>query len=241
VDGASDELFAGAALAEDEHVGSGAGDALDEVEDVVHLLAAAEDSLVAVARVERLAQLAVLLHERAAFERLVDDDLDLVELEGLGEIVVGADLHRFDGGVGRGVGGHHDDGRVGVQLDRAFEHDHAVGAGHSKVGDDEVVLFFDEPLHAGRAVGGGVDGVAFFEEEDLEQLSHAQFVVDHEDTAHDWASETASVPGRGAMGNSTVKVLPAPTVLVTLMRPPCSSTMRSTCARPRPVPCSLVE
>ena len=42
VDGARDQLLAGAALAADEHRDVGVGDAIDEVVDLAHLVAAAE-------------------------------------------------------------------------------------------------------------------------------------------------------------------------------------------------------
>ena len=62
----------------------------------------------------RLAQHAVFGTQAADLQRAVDDVLDLLEREGLGQVIAGAGLHRLDGVFNRRVGGHQDDGASGV-------------------------------------------------------------------------------------------------------------------------------
>ena len=65
------------------------------------------------------------------------------------------------------------------------------------------------------------------EAEDGEQVApHLGFVFDDQDLLH----------GEGNNGRRTVKVVPRPNVLSTVISPPCSSTQRFTITRPRPVP-----
>ena len=58
----------------------------------------------------------VLLKQPETFERLLDDELHLVNVEGLLYEVVRAELECLAGGFDRGEGGHHHDGRVGQKL-----------------------------------------------------------------------------------------------------------------------------
>jgi hypothetical protein len=44
---------------------------------------------------------------RLVLQRLLDDQQQLLDLEGLEDVVVGAELHGLHGVLGGGVGGHH--------------------------------------------------------------------------------------------------------------------------------------
>ena len=77
---------------------------------------------------------------------------DVVEVERLVGEVVGADLHRLDRGVHRGVGGQQDDDDVGVVLLDPAQHGDAVDVGQLVVEQHEIDAVGDalERLLAGR-------------------------------------------------------------------------------------------
>ncbi len=114
------------------------------------------------------------------FHPAADDAPDLVDVDGLGDVVEGAELHGRDRGLDGGVGGHHDDSGLGAQTLDAFERLDAVHARHAQVHDDEIVEAGAEPLHGRRAVGGGVDLVAVALEDRSQEFQHAGLVVDDE-------------------------------------------------------------
>ena len=100
VDGAGDQLFAGAALALDQHGDVLAGDLADGLVDLAHGGAAAQDGAVHV-RVRRgLSDDGRLAHPPGHLQRLVDHPPQLVLAERFEQVVVGAVLHRLDGRVG---------------------------------------------------------------------------------------------------------------------------------------------
>ena len=109
VDGAGHQLLAGAALALDEHGGAGVADRLHQLEDRAHLGRLADEVLELALDAELLLQDAGAVLQLLALERLGDGEAHLVDvLEGLGQVVVGAGLHRLDRRLHRGEGGHHD-------------------------------------------------------------------------------------------------------------------------------------
>ena len=108
VDGARHPFLAGARFAGDEHGAVGARDLLDQLEDGEHLVAAADDVGELMGAAERPLQQHVLLPELALLERVAHLHLQLVDVERLAEVVVRAQAHRFDGGVGRRKRRDHD-------------------------------------------------------------------------------------------------------------------------------------
>jgi len=61
---------------------------------------------------EPAAQAGDLLREAARRQRALRDEEHLVDVERLGEVIVGAALHGLDGGLHRSVRRHHDDGGI---------------------------------------------------------------------------------------------------------------------------------
>ena len=149
VDGAGHQLLAGAALARDHDGGRAVGDLADGVEHLDHPAALADDVLEAVLGLELLPEVEVLVAELLALERVPDDEVDFVELERLGDVVVGAELHRLHRGLGRGHRGDHDDRGVGGDLLGGAQHLQPVHLRHAQIGDDHV-----EGLAAERFDGG---------------------------------------------------------------------------------------
>jgi hypothetical protein len=138
VDRARDQLLAGAALAGDQHRRGRAGDPADQSEDLLHGLGPRDDVLEAVLALDLALQPRDLSPQRALGQRLVDQEQELLDLERLGDVVVGAELDRLDRGLDRAERGDHDDvRRVGQGADVADQIE-AVEVGHPQVGDHQI-------------------------------------------------------------------------------------------------------
>ncbi len=186
VQGAGDELLAGAALAGDQHRGRGVGDALEDGVHVDDRLALADDP-------EAGRPLArgggrhgdlprgVGVGEVPRAQGLLDDDPHFVLIEGLGDEIEGARLQRLDGDVHRAVGRHHHHGAGGVVAQRGAEQLHPVDLGHAQIGDHQVDVVLFEEGQGRLAVFCGVNVVAVAAELSDEHLAQVRFVVDDED------------------------------------------------------------
>ena len=180
VDGARHPFLAGARLAGHEHRAVGARDLLDQLEDGEHLLAAADDVRELVRRAERALQQHVLLPQLALLERVADLDLQLVDVERLAEVVVGAQPHGFDGGVGRRERRDHDAEHVLIDPLGGAKHLDAAHVGHLDVGDQQIEAAALELLDRRAAVLGQRHVVAFAAQHDGQQLAHRSLVVHDE-------------------------------------------------------------
>jgi hypothetical protein len=160
VDRPRHELLARAALAEDEDRRGGGRDLAEDVEDRLHLLAAADDAFEAVALVEGALELDVREDELPLLEGLADLGAEDVEVDRLVQVVVGALVHRLQGGLVRGVAGEHDDlGLGGAAADVA--HDvQSRHVAHDQVGEDQVEALLVDELEALGAAGRDADVVA---------------------------------------------------------------------------------
>ena len=138
VEGPRDELLARAARAFHEDRGARRGDLADLVEKPLHRGRRAHHAAEAVLVVETLAQLRVFGFEIARAQGPLQHEVELVEVDGLGEEVAGAGLHGLDGGFHRAVGGEEDANRVGEALAHGLEERNAVAAGHANVGEHDV-------------------------------------------------------------------------------------------------------
>ena len=138
MDGAGDQLLAGAALAVDQHRRGGAGDALDQREDRLHPAALADDVVEGVFLLQLAAQVDVLVRQLGPLQGLLRHDLQLVDVERFRNVVGRSQLHRLDGRLGGGVGGHHDHRRAAaVHLDLPQQVE-AVAVRHQDVAQHEV-------------------------------------------------------------------------------------------------------
>ena len=106
------ELLARAGLAAHEHRRVGLRDLLDDGAHAVHRLRVADDGAAPRAlNLDAPAQRLVLAAQPDGFERVLDDEAQVVDLEGLREVVVSAGLDRLDCHALRPVGRDHDDER----------------------------------------------------------------------------------------------------------------------------------
>ena len=135
---ARDQLLAGAALAAHQHGDVGVGDLLDDVAHLLHLrvVAAQEQQLGLGARAP--AQPLDLLLERALLERLLEGELELLDLERLAQEVGRAEPHRLDDVARLAVPGEHHHRHVGQALLEPPQRLEPVHARQHDVERDEV-------------------------------------------------------------------------------------------------------
>ena len=116
----------------------------------------------------------------AAAERRGDDAAELLQVDRLGQVVVGAGLERVDGVLGRAVGGDDDRLLAPVALLEPLQHVEAGAVGQAHVGDDGAVgaiLQMQQRLLHGA---GGVEVVAFAQQRQLVERAQVGLVVDDE-------------------------------------------------------------
>jgi hypothetical protein len=122
-----------------------------------------------------------------AAEEGLEADEENVEVEGLGEVVVGASFDAFEDLFGAGAGGEYKDGGVALGCAEGADDGEAVGAGEHAVEEDGVDVLFgvfdgsEEVGEGGVAVGLVVGAVAFGLEIEKESLGEVVFVFDYDD------------------------------------------------------------
>ena len=209
MEGLGDQLLAGAALAEDEHVALRRRGQADEVEDLLHRRALADDLVEAVALLELLLERAVLARQAALFEAFADGEQDLFVLERLGDVVESADAHRFDGALDRGVRRDHDHHLLGIARAQLLQDLHARHAGEHEIEQHEIDRFAlgkEQRLLAGA---GGDRAQTLAPEERPEDVLEHLFVVDDEDVGHARScAASAALAALPAVGRSTTNRQP---------------------------------
>ena len=114
----------------------------------------------------------------AAAERRGDDGAELLQVDRLGQVVVGAGLQRLDRVLGRAVGGDDDRLLAPAALFEPAQHVQAGAVGQPHVGDDgavgPVLQVQQRLLHRAR----GLDVVALAQQRQLVERAQVGFVVD---------------------------------------------------------------
>jgi len=124
-----------------------------------------------------------------ATEEGLEADQKDVEIEGLGEVIVGAGFDAFEDLVGTGARGEHEDRGVVLGCAEGADDGEAVGAGEHAVEDDGGDGFIGgEEVDEGRvAVGLVVGAVAFGLEVEEETLGEMVFVFDYDDEGSEFS------------------------------------------------------
>src|SRR3569623_283966 len=225
---ACDDLLARAALAGDQDRGVGGRDLIEQRVEPACLRALTDE----VFELKRLVCCALeqldLFAQRAMLRRADQRELELVDLDGYRDEVVGDGADRRDRGLEAAERGAHDDRHVGPIRDDALAQREPVHRAHVEVRDDDVVTARERaieclvrrcrPRHFEPALRQAA----------LEHLAQRAVVVDDQDLGSRHLSPTP--------GKQTVNVDPLPTSLTTRMRPRCSSIIPWLTARPSPVP-----
>ena len=161
----------------------------------------------------RLPERAVLFDEAAALDGVADDDEHFVVLEGLGDVVEGAALHRGDRALDRRECRDHQHRHLVVDLLQLVERRDPVHAGEHHVHDGRV-----ERHRAGELqpfLGGAREAhaIPLARQQRLEDLAHDLLVVDDEDGSVMRCASHDVVPAR------TARTRPAPSRPETDCRP----------------------
>ena len=174
-DGASDEFFAGAGFAADQDVEWFGGDAADVFVDVLHGRTLADEGI---ASGSRFAEGDRFGHEAIAVGGFGDEGEHFRDVEGLEDVIIGAEFGRFDCSFGRTVGSDENDGQARAGSVKLLDKFEAVETGKTEVGDDDVKMALGS---AGEAVVAAVfddDFMAFAGEDALESVANAGIVLD---------------------------------------------------------------
>ncbi len=141
--------------------------------------AVADDAIEAVGLRLRRAKRAHFAAQPRRFERLFDQQRDLVEVEWLVRVVIRAGLHRFDRHVDARKRGEQNHQRLGIRLFDLLEHRQAVGVGKTVIEQHEVDPFamLLERLCSGLRLD---HAVAFLREAVAQRPADQLLVVDDE-------------------------------------------------------------
>ena len=146
MDVAGQKFLAGARLAGDQHVAVGRRDLRGGLQQLLHHRVLGDDLDLALELLDLLAQLGVLLLQRHLLQGRPDGLPDIVEVERLGDVIVGALLHRLDRRGDGGVGRDHDDLGIGIQLPALLQDLDAVDLLHLEVRQHDVELLLVQKL-----------------------------------------------------------------------------------------------
>src|SRR5208337_801948 len=139
VKGASHQFFAGSALAGNQDWGAGVFEAGDEAQDVLNAGGIADDAVDGGLGFGAFAEIKILFHEADFVGHAAQEKAQFIERsKGLGNVIVGAELHGLDGGFDGAVAGHDGDLDAGVgalDLLEEFETGHAR---HDHIGEHHV-------------------------------------------------------------------------------------------------------
>ena len=88
--------------------------------------------------------------------RARDEQFNFIEVERLGNKIVGTAFHRFHGYVHRPVGRHHDAGRRAGHFQRAINQGHSIFAAETQVGKKHIDLLSLKHVYRARNIGGDI-------------------------------------------------------------------------------------
>ena len=180
VDGAGHQLLAGAGFPGDEHRGLGGRHGGDDLAHGADGGAAAQDLGPGGGLAELAAQLAVLHAHAGVVHGPLQGLAQGVEVQRLGQIIVGAQAQGLHGGLHGGIGRHQHHGQGRIVVQDAAQGVDAVHAPHAHVGQHHVVGFGAHGLHGQVAVGRLVHAVAPGLEHHAQHAAVGIVIVNHE-------------------------------------------------------------
>ena len=180
MDAAGDYLLAGPALAGQQHGGVGGSDFARQFEKRGHFRIAGNHAAAIEAPGLLLAHQGMFEFGTPLVQRTADRHAEFIgAVEGFTEVVLGPQLHGFDGRFECAEGGDHDHGNVGRLFGEPAEYFDAAAVGQSQVGDHEVVLPDRTESHG---VGNGSSGfhlIPFIGEDGRQQFPKTGVVVNY--------------------------------------------------------------
>jgi hypothetical protein len=196
VQSAGDELFAGAALAEDQHREIGVGDATDTREELDHDRTLADDAGERRRGLPLGAQQPHLLLQLPVLERALQHPAQNFEVDRLGDEVAGAGAQGGDRGVHAAESGHHHHRHVGTVLAEPPAELDAAHSLHFEIGQHDVDLALFQSSQGVLGPGKRGGGEAILSQLIDDHVAHARIVVDDEDLAALAHAALSSFAGR---------------------------------------------
>ena len=156
MDGLGDELLAGPRLAGDQHRRAGRRRLLDDMVDLPHLAAVADHRPERAVLAQLTAQRLDLAQRLLPLDNLVEQDLQPLDVDRLGQVVVGALLHGLDRRLDGALRGQQQRRDVGALRLKRPQQTQPVHARHDQVGDDDGGTEGGHLLERVLAVGGRI-------------------------------------------------------------------------------------
>ena len=150
----------------------------------------ADDGRRASPRGQLLAQQLILGSHAALRQRALDEQEQMIGVDGLGKEVERAFLHRHDGVLNTPVCGHHDDRQPGIDLLGAAQDADTVTRQQPEVGEDQVGPAVADLLQGLGLIGRFEHTVALILERVPEHRAQRVLVLDDQDGCR-------RTPGRG--------------------------------------------
>ncbi len=154
----------------------------DHGEQLLHRFAAAHQFIVLHAARHLFPQQDVLVDDLLLLQQFLHQQRQLLRLERLHQVVVGAELHGVHRRLHRTEGGDHDHQGLRVVFFDVFEHLDAAHLRHLYVQKHQVVILGDEHFQGFFAAIGPRHEIARFLQPADEGLSDDQFIIDHQDS-----------------------------------------------------------
>ena len=181
---ARDQFLASAAFPLDQNGTVSVGDFIDEIVNLLHLPARADDVLEAITILQLLPQINVLPQGRLIIERALHRHLQLVDLKRLGHVIIRAYLHRFDRRLDRGVGRDQNHRRLPMMLAHMPQHVEPGHGLHLDVRDHHLRLNVVELLNRLRPRIEWENLVPLLAAKRNDDLHHGRLVIDNHDLGH---------------------------------------------------------
>ena len=213
VDGLGHELLPRPALPQQEHRGIAFRHGADLTHRLLHDPRAAEQPIHSLLPLHLRAQPFVLAAQAMVVESAAHRHRHLGELEGLGEVVVGALAKSGDGRLQGAERRHENHARRGSAPGSHGQHLEASHLVHDEIGDHHVELLGGEGLQRFPASRGRGHRHAFALQMPREHGAHVGVVVDDEDAPRAHVSPSYR-------GSQTMKDEPSPRRLRASMAPP---------------------
>src|SRR5574337_1676586 len=185
-----------------------------------------------------LSEIIDLLFQPAFFNKVVQDDFDLIDVKRLREIIRGAQFHGLYRSLGGIVGRQHDHLRGDFLRDNILQDIDAVLIGNPDIKeDDRGRPRFDFAYDAVRS-RCGTDLIAAVLQHPREHGNNELVIINKIDFLLGF--HVARIPSERIMGRLILNVAPPPAFCSMPIFPPWSSTSRFEIARPNPVPLAFV-
>ncbi len=155
------QLLAGAGFPFDQHRGGGGGHVLNELEDFLHGRVFAQNILEGKLLAELLAQVRHLILQGALAQSPLDDQPQVVDVDGFGQEIISSQPHGLDCLVNAAKTGHDNHGYGQLPPPDLLDQLHAVELRHLQVGEKDAVVVFGQSLQGSPTIAGGIDLEAF--------------------------------------------------------------------------------